>query len=159
MCMLSSRTFGAYAGLLLLACRAPTPKVIDSPPAPRWTTTPSGMQVAVVDSGTGPAARAGQTVLIHEIMRHMDGTVIFDSYAANSPVPFTLGANQVIDAIDEAVSGMRVGARWLLIVPPALSKRDVPCPTCDTGSAPRFKPTDSLRYDVLLVRTRDPATP
>lgn len=156
--MLLIRTLWASVLLTLIACSPGTKDVDTEPPTPRWTTTTSGMQNAVLDSGTGPAARAGQAVLIHEIMQHMDGTVIFDSYAANSPVPFTLGANQVIDAIDEAVSGMRVGARWLLIVPPALSKRDVPCPTCDTGAAPRFQPTDSLRYDVLLVRTRDPAT-
>ena len=149
----------ALAALALLACTTPTREVANVVSEPQWTTTSSGLQYAVLDTGTGPTTRAGQTVLIHEIMRHMDGTVIFDSYAANSPVPFTLGANQVIDAIEEAVLGMRVGARWLLIVPPSLSRRDVPCPTCDTGGTPAYKPSDSLRYDVMLVRTSNPATP
>lgn len=150
----------ATIGVGLLAAFSCTERAPETPAAaagPAWQTTSTGLQYAVLDSGTGPHSRVGQDVMIHETMRHMNGTIIFDSYASNSPITFRLGAHQVIDGLDQAVSSMRVGARWLLIVPPSLSRRDVPCPTCDTTVKPMYVPSDTLRYDVMLLRVRDPA--
>ena len=142
---------------VLTACASQASSVPNGSGGPSWVTTSSGLQYAVLDSGTGPIAQKGDDALIHETTRLMNGTVVFDSYAINSPVPFRIGAKQVIDGVDEAVTGMRVGGRRLLIVPPSLSKRDVECQSadpkeCEAPGKPLFTPADTLRYDVLLVR-------
>jgi hypothetical protein len=155
--MISGRVLVIVGSGVLSACASQTSSVPNGAGAPSWVTTSSGLQYAVLDSGTGPVAQKGDDALIHETMRLMNGTVVFDSYAINSPVPFRVGAKQVIDGVDEAVTGMRVGGRRLLIVPPALSKREVKCESadpkeCEPPGKPLFTPDDTLRYDVLLVR-------
>jgi hypothetical protein len=50
------------------------------------------------------------------------GGLIYSS-RGGTPITFRLGANQVITGVDEGVTGMRVGERRLLVVPPALSRR------------------------------------
>ncbi len=150
-------------GAIASACASQSSTLPNGSAAPTWIATSSGLQYTVLDSGTGPIAQAGDEALIHETMHLMDGTLVFDSYAINSAVQFRVGGNQVIDGIDEAVTGMRVGGRRLLIVPPALSKRDVACKSadpeeCAPPSKPLFTPEDSLRYDVFLVRLFKPAT-
>jgi len=54
-----------------------------------------------------------------------------------------LGGQQVIDDVDEGVTGMRIGERRKLIVPPALSRRS----TYPDG----LSPEDTLYYDVELI--------
>ncbi len=56
---------------------------------------------------------------------------------------FLLGGKQVIDGVDEGVTGMKVGERRQMIVPPELSKRN----TYPEGLSPK----DTLHYDVELV--------
>jgi FKBP-type peptidyl-prolyl cis-trans isomerase len=105
-------------------------------------TTPSGLVYTVVSEGAGPAAKAGQTVLIHETLTLPDGRLIFTS-RGKAPVRFLLGGKQVIAGVDEGVTGMRVGGRRKLLVPPALDGR-----TFD----PTFIPPDAIRhYDIELV--------
>ena len=56
----------------------------------------------------------------------------------------------MIEGLDEAVTGMRVGERRKLIVPPSLSQRT---------SYPEnglFTPEDTLYYDVILLQTFEP---
>ena len=101
----------------------------------------------MIETGSGPAAKAGDMVLIHETTQLADGTMITDTWAMNHPIRFLLGGNQVIDGVDEAVTGMRVGERRKLIVPPALSQR---------ASYPEnglFTPEDTLYYNLILLQT------
>ncbi len=77
-------------------------------------TTPSGLTYTVLEEGSGPVARAGQYVLIHE-------TTMFS----------------------EGVTGMRVGERRKLIVPPKLSRR--------SSYSEGLSPEDTLHYEVELV--------
>ena len=63
--------------------------------------------------------------------------------AGSDPLKFLLGGDQVIAGVDEGVTGMRVGKRRTLIVPPALSVRSV---------YPAHTPPDAtLYYDITLV--------
>lgn len=108
-----------------------------------WHRTPSGLAYQVVAQGAGPAAAVGDRVTIHETLSLPDGRVIFSSRTQGRPVAFTLGANQVIPGVDEAVRGMRAGERRKVLVPPALDGR-----TFD----PAFIPPDATRhYDIELL--------
>jgi FKBP-type peptidyl-prolyl cis-trans isomerase len=85
----------------------------------------------------------GHSVLIHETMTLADGSVLYSTRTNNNPLKFLLGGNQVIAGVDEGVTGMRVGERRKLVVPPSLSKRSV---------YPANTPPDAtLYYDIELV--------
>jgi FKBP-type peptidyl-prolyl cis-trans isomerase FkpA len=113
-------------------------------------TTESGLIYEVVEAGSGPIAEAGQLALIHEVTKLADGTVIADTYQLNQPIQFLLGGKQVIDGMDEAVTGMRVGERRYLTVPPSLSRRSS---YPEDGS---YGPDDTLYYDVILLQVTNP---
>ena len=113
-----------------------------------WVKTASGLTYAVLRAGTGAVAARGQSVTIHETTTLMNGTVIYDSRAKNTPVTFLLGGNQVITGVDEGVTGMRVGERRMLVIPPKLSVRSM---------YPANTPKDStLRIDLELISVREP---
>jgi FKBP-type peptidyl-prolyl cis-trans isomerase len=109
----------------------------------RTVTTPSGLVYEIVEQGSGPAAKPGQHVVIHETTALADGTVIYSTRTTDRPLKFLLGGKQVIDGVDEAVTGMKVGERRKLIVPPKLSKRS----TYPEGISPEA----TLYYDIQLV--------
>ena len=105
--------------------------------------TESGLVYAVEKAGTGAVAEPGRHVLIHETTTFADGRVLYDSRAAGQPARFLLGSRQAIAGVDEGVTGMRVGERRNLIVPPALSRR--------TAYPEGLSPDDTLYYDVELL--------
>jgi FKBP-type peptidyl-prolyl cis-trans isomerase len=114
-----------------------------APVAEGQVKTKSGLVYEIVTKGTGPTTEAGQTVRIHETLSLPDGRVIFTSRKNNQTVTFVLGANQVIAGVDEGVTGMRVGERRKLLVPPSLDGRKFD---------PTFIPPDATRhYDIELV--------
>jgi len=109
----------------------------------RTVTTKTGLSYQVVVAANGPAARPGQFVRIHETTTLADGTLLYSTRTKNNPLKFLLGGNQVIAGVDEGVTGMRVGERRKLIVPPSLSRRSV---------YPANTPPDAtLYYDIELV--------
>jgi FKBP-type peptidyl-prolyl cis-trans isomerase len=108
-----------------------------------WVNTKSGLVYRVIAKGTGPNAITGQRVTIHEALTLPDGKLIFSSRAKNQPVTFTLGANQVIPGVEEGVTGMTVGERRTLRVPPALDGRQFD---------PAFIPPEAIRhYEIELL--------
>lgn len=127
------------AGLSHLAGAQATPDSLAIP----WHRTKSGLAYQIVAQGVGPAAATGDRVTIHETLSLPDGRLIFSSRAPDKPVTFTLGANQVIPGVEEAVRGMRAGERRLVRVPPALDGRSFD---------PAFIPPDAMRhYDIELL--------
>jgi len=63
------------------------------------------------------AAQQGDTVKIHYTGTLDDGTV-FDSSEGRDPLEFTLGSGQVIAGFDEGVTGMSVGEKKSITIPP-----------------------------------------
>jgi len=111
--------------------------------------TATGLKYQVIEVGRGPQAENGMVALIHEVTQLKNRTIITDTWAMNFPIRFKLGADQVIDGMEEAVLDMRVGERRKLIVPPSLSHR---------SSYPNnglFGPEDTLYYDVILLKVED----
>ncbi|MCA9756535.1 MAG: FKBP-type peptidyl-prolyl cis-trans isomerase [Candidatus Eisenbacteria bacterium] len=86
-------------------------------------------------------------MIVHETVTFPDGRLLFttrdDTGTGGRPVPFLLGGGQVIDGLDEGVTGMRVGERRRLVVPPSLSER--------ISYPEGLSPADTLVYEVELV--------
>jgi FKBP-type peptidyl-prolyl cis-trans isomerase len=104
--------------------------------------TDSGLVYTVTVEGSGPIARAGQHVLIHETTSFPDGRVFYTT-RNGQPLRFLLGGGQVIDGVDKGVTGMRVGEQRSMVVPPKLSRRS----TYPDG----LSPDDTLHYEVELI--------
>jgi len=153
----AARAWASITALALIAwtaaCTRADGPATGMPPPSAPVTTPSGLVYRVMQPGTGPAASAGQIVLIHETTSLQDGTVLMDTWALNHPLQFQLGGGQVIDGIDEGVTGMRVGERRRLIVPPALGKRE------SLPEEAPFGPDDTLYYDVVLLQVLEAEPP
>ena len=72
--------------------------------------------------GTGPAAKAGDTVSVQYVgVAYSSGKVFDSSWSRHQPFQFALGEGQVIPGWDQGVVGMQVGGRRELIIPPNLA--------------------------------------
>jgi len=72
--------------------------------------------------GTGPAAKAGDTVSVQYVgVAYSTGKVFDSSWSRNQPFQFALGGGTVIPGWDKGVVGMQVGGRRELIIPPGLA--------------------------------------
>jgi peptidylprolyl isomerase len=91
------------------------PTVTVPPGAP-----PTQLETSDLIVGTGPAAKAGDTVTVQYVLAtYSTGKVIQASWTSQ-PFPFKLGAGDVIPGWDQGVVGMKVGGRRELIIPPSL---------------------------------------
>ena len=64
-------------------------------------------------------ARAGFTVQVDYTLKLADGTVYQTTVGTGTPFSFTLGAGQVIEGFDDAVTGMNVGETKTVTIPAA----------------------------------------
>lgn len=112
-------------------------------------TTASGLKYYTVAEGTGNAAVAGDRVSVHYTGWLSTGQG-FDTSIGGSPLPFTLGQRQVIAGFDEGVTGMKVGGKRRLIVPPGLGYGANPVMDRSTGTVV-IPANSTLVFDVELV--------
>lgn len=68
--------------------------------------------------GTGPAAKAGDTVSVHYVGTLTDGKKFDSSRDRGQPFAFPLGKGRVIRGWDLGVAGMQVGGLRKLTIPP-----------------------------------------
>lgn len=118
--------------------------------APRMSearTVVGGLSITDVEVGKGPAARTGDTVRVHYTGHLADGSV-FDSSSGRGPLEFRLGQGQVIKGWDMGVSGMKVGGKRKLVIPPGLAYGSK---SMGNGKIP---PNSTLHFDVELVEIR-----
>lgn len=115
-----------------------------SPADDKIVTTPSGLKYVDVQAGTGTVAEKGKTVRVHYTGRLKDGTKFDSSLDRNEPITFTLGVGQVIKGWDEGISGMKVGGKRTLIIPPDLGYGA-------RGAGGVIPPNAELTFDVELV--------
>ena len=87
-------------------------------PAP--VTTPSGLKYWDLKVGTGTEAVKGKTVSVHYTGTFTNGKV-FDSSVGKQPYEFRIGAGNVIQGWEEGVTGMKVGGKRKLEIPPDLA--------------------------------------
>lgn len=117
---------------------------------PTTRTTASGLTIVEVKPGDGNVAGPGDTVSVHYTGKLKDGTKFDSSYDRNQPIQFTLGAHQVIAGWDEGITGMKVGEKRQLIIPPDLAYGANGTPD---GTIP---PNATLYFDVELMGVTHP---
>jgi peptidylprolyl isomerase len=136
---------------LLIAAAWSRGDVTSSPATqPTTRTTASGLTIVEVKSGDGDVAGAGDTVSVHYTGKLKDGTKFDSSYDRNQPIQFVLGAHQVIPGWDEGITGMKVGEKRQLIIPPDLAYGANGTPD---GTIP---PNSTLYFDVELMGVTHP---
>ena len=82
--------------------------------------TDSGLKYEDLALGDGDAAEAGQQVSVHYTGWLTDGSTFDSSVDRNQPFEFALGRGTVIRGWDEGVTGMKVGGKRKLTIPPQL---------------------------------------
>jgi len=107
------------------------------------TKTSSGLQYWDITVGTGAEAHNGQKVKVHYTGWLTTGKK-FDSSVGKSPFQFRIGAHQVIKGWEEGVSGMKVGGKRQLRIPPDLAYGREGYP----GAIP---PNATLVFDIELL--------
>ena len=87
--------------------------------------------------GTGPEAKAGQSVTVNYVGVLFHGGKEFDSsWKRNEPFTFTLGQGAVIKGWDQGVPGMKVGGRRELVIPASLAYGAKGSPPAIPANAP-----------------------
>ena len=80
----------------------------------------NGLQIEDLTIGTGPEAKAGDTISVNYVGALENGTVFDASEKHGGPATFQIGVGQLIKGWDIGIPGMKVGGKRKLIVPPSL---------------------------------------
>jgi peptidylprolyl isomerase len=109
---------------------------------------PTELVVEDLIVGDGGVAAAGSTVSAHYVgVAHSTGEEFDASWNRGAPLDFRLGVGQVIQGWDQGISGMRVGGRRRLVIPPHLAYGD-------RGAGSAIAPGETLIFVVDLVDVR-----
>ena len=118
---------------------------------PEVTTTDSGLIITTTQSGSGIAAEAGNFVSVHYTgwlyapeTEGGRGNKFDSSVDRGTPFQFPLGAGRVIAGWDEGVSGMLIGEKRELIIPPDLGYGS-------RGAGNVIPPDATLMFEVELL--------
>jgi FKBP-type peptidyl-prolyl cis-trans isomerase FklB len=110
------------------------------------TTTASGLQYEVLESGSGASPIHSSTVVTHYHGTFVDGAVFDSSVERGDPAEF--GVGQVISGWTEALQLMSVGDKWRIACPPELAYGK-------QGAGDSIPPNTSLVFEIQLIDIRD----
>ena len=106
---------------------------------------PTDLEITEIVVGDGAEATVGDQVSVHYVgVAHSTGEEFDASYNRGAPLDFPLGAGRVIQGWDRGVTGMKVGGRRQLVIPPHLGYGD-------RGAGCVIKPGETLIFVVDLV--------
>lgn len=94
--------------------------------------------------GTGATAESGKTVSVHYTGWLTDGKKFDSSVDRKAPFKFRLGAGEVIRGWDQGVSGMKVGGKRKLTIPPQMAYGE-------RGAGGVIPPNATLVFEVELL--------
>lgn len=109
--------------------------------------TDSGLKYEDLVVGEGAAAAPGQHVVVHYTGWLVDGSKFDSSLDRGDPFDFPLGRGMVIRGWDEGVSGMQVGGKRRLTIPPQLGYGA-------RGAGGVIPPNATLVFEVELLEIR-----
>lgn len=106
---------------------------------------PHSLVTKEIVAGTGPVASAGSHVTVNYVgVLYSDGSKFDASWDRDEPFSFTLGQHEVIPGWEQGVTGMRVGGRRELVIPPELGYGA-------RGAPPKIPPNETLVFVVDLL--------
>jgi peptidylprolyl isomerase len=106
---------------------------------------PSGLYMKDITVGTGDRVAVNGAILRVHYTGWLSNGVEFDSSRdENAPLEFTMGQGEVLRGWEEALTGMRVGGRRLIVLPAALGFGEGGLP----GVVP---PNATLVFDLEIV--------
>jgi len=113
----------------------------------------SGLQYWDIKVGSGTEAKSGDKVKVHYTGWFTSGKKFDSSVDARQPYTFTIGESHVIKGWHEGITGMKVGGKRQLRIPPELAYGE-------TGYKDIIPPNSTLIFDVqLLAVTSSPTAP
>ena len=145
------RSGAAAAALILFSLIAPLPMSSGAAQGAesKMTELADGLKYTDTTVGTGAEATPGHKVSVHYTgwlyNNGQKGAKFDSSLDRGQPFSFTLGAKQVIRGWDEGVSGMKVGGKRTLIIPPDLAYGQ-------RGAGGVIPPNATLTFDVELLQ-------
>ena len=114
---------------------------------PGIVTTASGLEYHVVTEGSGAPPKSTDEVTVNYKGSLLDGTEFDSSYKRGQPATFPV--NGVITGWQEALVLMKPGSKWELFIPPNLAY--------DVNSPPAIPPGSMLKFEVELIKVKQPA--
>jgi len=113
-------------------------------PAPSGA-PPRELYFTDVVKGTGPTAVSGERVSVHYVgVSYSTGEQFDSSWDRGETFSFPLGDGRVIPGWDYGVSGMKVGGRRLLVIPPNMGY--------GSRAVGSIKPNETLIFVVDLLK-------
>lgn len=140
---------GLCVGLIAGCAGTEASQASNDTAAGKGVTTKSGLMYTDEKEGTGPAAKAGDRVVVHYTGWLKDGTKFDSSHDHGKPFEFPLGAGKVIKGWDQGIAGMKVGGKRKLIIPPQLGYGM-------QGAGDAVPPNATLIFEIELVSINNP---
>jgi len=106
------------------------------------TVLDNGLQYQVIKSGEGAQPKASDTVEVHYHGTLVDGAVFDSSVERGSPASFPLDG--VIPGFREAITRMKTGAKWKVVMPSELAYGE-------KGAPPKIGPNETLIFEIELL--------
>jgi FKBP-type peptidyl-prolyl cis-trans isomerase len=113
-----------------------------------WIKTESGMQYVDLVVGQGTEAAKGMTVQVHYTgwlwENGVQGKQFDSSVPRKQPLTFRLGGGQMIKGFDEGTTGMKIGGKRQIILPPSMAYGE-------KGAGGVIPPNATLLFELELV--------
>jgi FKBP-type peptidyl-prolyl cis-trans isomerase len=129
--------------LIQIPTSFPSPSASPSATIYKEIKTMDGLIIQDIIVGTGTEAVSGQKITVNYAGTLTSGEEFDSSYKRGIPFSFTLGAGEVIKGWDEGFTGMKVGGKRKLTIPPELGYG-----SRDLGTIP---PNSTLIFEVELL--------
>ena len=115
--LMNTSQFVFYVYILVIAYG----KVSAKGELPKFKTTASNLQYAIISKGRGPAVIKSHRLYIRYTTKLNDDTVIFDRSNENEAFKFIVGEREGLKGWDEALLLLNVGDSAIFRIPPGLA--------------------------------------
>ena len=106
--------------------------------------TRSGVEIDILQEGTGAQPKQGQVVTVHYTGWLTDSTKFDSSVDRGQPFTYQFGVGQVIQGWDDGVATMKVGGKSRFTIPPSLGYGQ-------RGAGGIIPPNATLIFEVELL--------